>query len=452
MNRNYAQSTKFWCGLAFADLQQVCKDPDQIVAVKTLGMTPDKKWTQADVMTGTTAMPDGFRRPGALSVKGKIDAEFYAEGAIPRLIAGIMGAPVITQNGVTLAYTSVFKHGDAVAYPEGFAITEVMDKDNGDQFNYCGCQVDGITLDFSKDDAIKFSASITGNEGNHGIGTSATSTSSAAITFPVTIGAAEKVTLAVNGGSTVDVAMTAGTYTAVQLAAMVNANILALPTLANDVIDQRPVVAAYVTAGHKLVFYTEKKGTGASIHVTNGNVDIDFSVPVEVAGSATPVIPAFPTIISTTTRLQPLIGTGATVLFNAAQIPAEKVKIDFKNNFKKDNFLGVNYPIQNVLNGRFQITGTIEFKVTSDNRAYWDSFLNDTAAALEIDMATGISIDTGYTYGGKIKLPLIKLTKNDKPKSALPGAITQTLTFEAYYDTVTGTDCEIDLTNSEAVL
>ena len=55
MNRNYAQSTKSWAGLAFADLQQVCKDPDQILAVKTLEMTPDKKWTDAEVMTGTTA-------------------------------------------------------------------------------------------------------------------------------------------------------------------------------------------------------------------------------------------------------------------------------------------------------------------------------------------------------------------------------------------------------------
>ena len=452
MNRNYAQSTKSWCGLAFADLQQVCKDPDQIIAVKTLGMTPDKKWTQAEVMTGTTAEPDGFRRPGAFSVKGKIDTEFYAEGAVPRLIAGIMGAPVITENGVTAAYTSVYKHGDAVNYSEGFALTEVMDKDNGDQFNYCGCQVDGMTLDFSKDDSIKFSASITGNEGNHGIGTMATSTSSAAISFPVTIGAAEKITIAANGGTATDVPMTAGTYTAVQLAAMVNANIMAIPALMNDVIDQRPVVAAYVTVGNKLVIYTDKKGTGATLHVTNGNADIDFGTPVEVAGTATPVIPSFPTIISASTKLQPLIGTGATVLFNSAQIPAEKVKIDFKNNFKKDNFLGVNYPIQNVLNGRFEITGTIEFKVTSDNRAYWDSFLNDTAAALEIDMATGITIATGYTYGGKIKLPLIKLTKNDKPKSALPGAITQTLTFQAFYDSVTQTDCEIDLTNTEAVL
>jgi hypothetical protein len=452
MNRNYAQSTKSWCGLAFADLQQVCKDPDQIVAVKTLGMTPDKKWTQADVMTGTTAMPDGFRRPGALSVKGKIDAEFYAEGAIPRLIAGIMGAPVITKNGATAAYTAVFKHGDAVNYPEGFALTEVMDKDNGDQFNYCGCQVDGMTLDFSKDEAIKFSASITGNEGNHGIGTAATSTSSSAISFPVTIGAAEKITIAANGGTGIDVAITAGTYTAVQLAAMVNANILALATLQNDVIDKRPVVAAYVNSSNKLVIYTDKKGTGATLHVTNGNADIDFASPVEVAGTATPVIPSYPVIISTTKKLQPLIGTGATVLYNGAQIPAEKVKIDFKNNFKKDNFLGVNYPIQNVLNGRFMITGSIEFKVTTDNQAYWDSFLNDTAAALEIDMETGVLIDTGYNYGGKIKLPLIKLTKNDKPKSALPGAITQTLTFEAYYDAVTATDCEIDLTNSEAVL
>ena len=363
-----------------------------------------------------------------------------------------MGAPVITKNGATAAYTAVYKHGDAVNYPEGFALTEVMDKDNGDQFNYCGCQVTDLSLDFSKDDSVKFSASIEGNEGNHGIGTMATSTSSAAISFPVTIGAAEKITIAANGGTGVDVAMTAGTYTAVQLAAMVNANILASAALQNDAIDKRPVVAAYVTSGNNLVIYTDKKGTGATLHVTNGNADIDFSSPVEVAGTATPVIPSFPVIISTTKKLQPLIGTGATVLFNSAQIPAEKVKIDFKPNLKKDNFLGVNYPIQTVLNGRFQITGTIDFKVTTDNQAYWDSFLGDTAASLEIDMETGVTIDTGYTYGGKIKLPLIKLTKNNKPKSALPGAITQTLTFQAFYDPITGTDCEIDLTNSEAVL
>jgi len=550
---NYAQGTKSWSGLAYSDQQQVVKDPTHFLPVKSLQMTPDKKWNKADVMTGSTSEPDGFRRPGALSAKGKVDSEFFPEGIVPMLIAGMFGAPVSTQVGrmvikvlitsdsgaatitlqvnseteITLdttgsiandtstllglvnsarptvvsaayvdannhalginitghvpfvltlgstegeeadqslvnlssAHTHVFKHGDIVPVygpnllAEGFSIVEVMDKDNGDQFNYCGVYVDGLSLDFSKDEPLKVSVSLTGNEGNHGIGKSATSISNGSLSFPIVISGGDKLTIAANGGTAVDVLLTAGSYTVIQLVAMINGLLVDTAALLNDVIDKRPLLAcAWDLDNGNFIFYTDKKGSGTSLHITNGPSTMAMTTPIETAGSDTPSSPTFPLAANTTHRLQPFIGTGATVKINSLRIPAEKLKIDFKNNFKKDNYLGVNFPIQNVINGRFEITGTIDIKVTAANRAYWDDFLNDTAAALEIDIETGIAIDPGYNYSGKILLPLIKLTKNNKPKAALPGVVTQTLAFQAYLDTDTSKDCEIDITNSQATI
>lgn len=102
---------------------------------------------------------------------------------------------------------------------------------------------------------------------------------SAAVDFTITTGSNDTFSLKVDGETSADITLTAGTYTRDQLIAEINSQLADNAALSSA---ERSVAASFDGAG--FVFTSSKYGADSNVSVTTGNADLGLSVQTGTAG------------------------------------------------------------------------------------------------------------------------------------------------------------------------
>jgi hypothetical protein len=447
----YGRGFMGWLGLALADARRVAKDPTEYVLIKaTNALKHTVGFVDREITIPGAAEPDGLRVETSHDVSGSIVTELNPAVGL-KLLAQVLQTETDTANG-TNAYDHVFKGADTFG-GEGLAITEAIDGGGGitSQFNNKGVYLGGVSLDITPHKPITATYQAMGLDAFDQVGTAGTSQGQNAVSLPVTlvVSTSDQIKLNVSGGGATEVTIAAAVYTtAAALQTAINTAIAGVAALLDA--NNAPIVACHVDSSNKVNFYSAAKGIAASVAWTAGTHDagtlLGRGTPVEAAGAATQSNPT-PSL-----TVQPFIADNATVSFAGSTITAEKVKLDIGLGLAKHDVLGLRYSDQFVLSKRREVKGEID--VLFSDASVYTKFINNTTFALQINLATNVTIPTSspaIPYAGVIILNICKINAAPKPAMAGPGPVKQKISFVAKNDP-TYQDVYIKITNGSATV
>jgi len=385
------------------------------------------------------------RLQGMFTVTGSFVMALHPTEGI-EFLKGLL--PSVTSTELTGAGSGIYEHEfvntDAIPMTEGFSLT--IYEDSITQY-ISGAVVTTIEIGAEINGEVLATVNWVGRKWERAAaGTSGTSQGQSAISFTATLVAdtSDQIKLAIDGGTAVEVTITAGAYTtAALLEAAVNTAINGTSGLLDD--DGLPEVACYIDSDSKINFYSTDKGTGAEITWTAGSNDantvLGYGTPVEAAGAAALTTPSYSSV-------QPYISTQLSTLQDSTAICIESITVTMDAKVGPRNCLGSKYIKGPVLEGKPEIT--IAFTKMYENESQYTPWLNKTAVDFELNFRTltAIVAASGVNYDADFYLKNALINNTSAPIFEGQGAMKQEVTATVFYEDATYRNAKFDLNNA----
>lgn len=431
-----ALGSNSFIGYAESNSKQVHRDPTLYGDVTEISMKGEE-----DKITLNTLRPGRYQTAsqilsGLRKVSGGFKYPFHPSDHVI-LLKHLLGTVSSAQQGATAAYKHSFKGADSL--PQfGLSFTKNLDQMVA---HYFGVYLNQLTLDFEVGREVQASLEVVGKDMLIGTGLHGTSTGQNAVSLPVTlvVDTSDQIKLAIDGGSAVEVTITAGVYsTAAALAAAINTAIQGTAGLLDSYRNAK--VACRLDSSNKIVFYSATKGAASAVAWTAGTNDagtlLGRGTPVEAAGATALASPSY-------SSLNPFIFYHGAVIIDGVEAEVEKLQLVINNNLQPKNVIGRN-SLVGVNGGARIVSGTITKWLTGSS--VWTKFRNGSTATLKLELRTGVEAATGYNYDCDIWLKDIRYG-NPEPGVTGPDPIKEEVPFTAFYYDATYQDILIELTN-----
>jgi hypothetical protein len=436
-----AQGSQGYIGIAEQDHRSVPKDPTLYGDIVEVSAKADKEKIAIPILR------PGVYQQTAQDVDGKrMAGEGFKTVFHPSdwvfLWKHLLGEVTSSQQGGTSAYKHEITGIDTV-YGNGLTVMKHLDQMTMHLF---GMFANKATVDLELSQPAFITWEFVGKDGSIGTGTSGTSQGQNAITFPVTLVAStsDQISIAIDGGSAVEVTLTAGAYaTGAALATMINGIIADPDNGYTSLLDshRNPIVACRVDSNDKLNFYSASKGTSSAVAWTAGTNDASLllgrGTPVETSGNATVSTPVYNSAVG------PYIYHQGRLKLDNVETCAQKLSFSVDNQLSPIECLGYDSNTDVV-----KVTRVISGTITKwlEDATIKQAFENNTDVELDIELRSGVEADTGYNYDCDIIMKAIRYG-NPEPGLASKDPIAEEVPFIAYYYDATYKDFYISFIN-----
>jgi len=436
-----AQGSQGFLGVAEQDHRAVPKDPSLYGDVVEISAKADKEKINIPIIR------PGVYQQSAQEVDGKRSAgEGFKSVLHPSdwvfLWKHLLGDVTSTQQGGTAAYKHEITGIDTV-YGDGLTLLKHLDQMTMHLF---GMFANKATIELEVGQPAFVTWEFVGKDGTKGTGTAGTSQGQSAISFPVTLVAStsDQISISIDGGSAVEVTLTAGVYaTGAALATMINEVIANPDNGYTGLLDshRNPIVACRVDSNDKLNFYSASKGTSSAVAWTAGTNDagtlLGRGTPVEAVGNATASTPVYNSAVG------PYIYHQGRVKFDDVETYVQKLSLSIDNGLTPIDVLGFDSN-KDVIKVTRVVSGTISKWL--ENETIWDAFQNNSDIELKLELRSGVEADTGYNYDCDIIMKAIRYG-NPEPGLASKEPIMEEVPFTSYYYNATYKDFYISFIN-----